>query len=376
MDMRRLAMCVLAICLFWQAIPPMQAAAVSAVSAVVFEPTSGTVLFEKDAHTPRAMASTTKLMTALLAADAGDWERDVTVTAEMTAVEGSSLGLRPGDRLTLRDTVCGMLLASGNDAANAVALTLAGSLPAFAEMMNAKAAALGMADSHFVTPSGLDAEGHAASAYDMALLGAAVLKDDTLRSICAMKSATLSVGDRRITVTNHNRLLSLFPDAIGLKTGFTKKSGRCLVSAAERDGVTLVAVTLNDGNDWNDHIAMLEEGFSRVKAVELPRPVLPDLPVAGGTEAAVPLMCEAPAPLVLPAGQEGRVSMTLCLPRFVLAPVAADDPVGEAIYSLDGEVLCRCPVTAQTAVAARPVAGRGARFLEYVRLLWRALIYT
>lgn len=376
MDMRRLAMCVLAICLFWQAIPPMQAAAVSAVSAVVFEPTSGTVLFEKDAHTPRAMASTTKLMTALLAADVGDWEREVTVTAEMTAVEGSSLGLRPGDRLTLRDTVCGMLLASGNDAANAVALTLAGSLPAFAEMMNTKAAALGMADSHFVTPSGLDAEGHAASAYDMALLGAAVLKDDTLRSICAMKSATLSVGDRRITVTNHNRLLSLFPDAIGLKTGFTKKSGRCLVSAAERDGVTLVAVTLNDGNDWNDHIAMLEEGFSRVKAVELPRPVLPDLPVAGGTEAAVPLMCEAPAPLVLPAGQEGRVSMTLCLPRFVLAPVAAGDPVGEAIYTLDGEVLCRCPVTVQKAVAARPVADRGTRFLEYVRLLWRALIYT
>lgn len=350
------------------------AVSVSASSAVLFEPMSGTVLFEKDAHTPRAMASTTKLMTALLVAEADDWEQMVEVTAPMVAVEGSALGLRGGDRLTLRDLVSGMLLTSGNDAANAIAMTLGGSLAAFAERMNAKAAALGMKDSFFVTPSGLDGEGHAASAYDMALLGAAVLKEPVLAQICASKTDTICINDRAVTVSNHNRLLSLYEGAIGLKTGFTKKAGRCLVSAARRDGVTLIAVTLNDGNDWNDHMALFEYGFSQLRAVELPQAVLSPLPLTGGEQGQVSLTVPPVDPLILPTGQEGAVSMTVKLPPFAFAPVAAGDPLGEVVYTLNGEVHLTLPVTAEGSVAARPVAGKRERFWEIVQLLFQGLL--
>lgn len=168
--------------------------------------------------------------------------------------------------------------------ANTIAMVTAGSLPAFAEKMNAKAAELGMKDSHFVTPSGLDQEGHASSAYDMALLAAAALRNPLLAEICAKKSAVIAFGNpkRKVTVTNHNKLLSLYPDAVGMKTGFTKKSGRCLVSAARKDGVTLIAVTLNSPDDWNDHIRLYEQGFPQLESFQPSLPELPDVKVAGG----------------------------------------------------------------------------------------------
>ena len=373
--MRRIIVGVFAVFFLMFSLPVnAEAVSVSAASAVLIEASTGQVLFEKDAHTSRSMASTTKLMTALVAADCGDWSRTVTVTAEMVAVEGSALGLRAGDTLTLRDAVCGMLLVSGNDAANAVALTLSDSLPEFAQKMNAKAAELGMKNSCFVTPSGLDAEGHAATAYDMALLGAAVLRDPVLAEISAKKSDTIRINDRPVTVSNHNRLLSLYPGTVGGKTGFTKKSGRCLVSAATRDGVTLVAVTLKAGDDWNDHMALFDYGFSRLQAVEWPKSDLPPLPVTGGKAPNVPLSVEWPAPLILPAGEENAVSMTIHLPRFVFAPVAAGDTVGEVRYTLGGKPYKTVPITAAEGVEARPVAGREDRFFEYLRLLWAGLI--
>ena len=370
--MRRGAAWLLAAALFvgTLSVGAAETVSVSAVSAVLYEPVSGTVLFEKDAHTPRPMASTTKLMTALLAAEANDWDRVVDVTAAMVAVEGSALGLRGGDHLTLRDAVSGMLLVSGNDAANAIAVTLAGSLPAFAERMNQKAAALGMTDSGFVTPSGLDSDGHKASAYDMALLGSAVLRDPTLAAICARRTDTIHINERAVTVANHNRLLALYPDAVGLKTGFTKKSGRCLVSAATRDGVTLVAVTLNDGDDWNDHIALFDYGFSQVRAVELPCPVLLTLPVTGGVAGEVALSPVAPPPLVLPVGQEGTVHMTVKLPPFLFAPVAAGDEVGQVVYTLNGEEMLTLPLTAAEGVEARAARRTHGHFGQ---TLWRLL---
>lgn len=368
--MRRLAGLILAAAVLWAGIPIVSAApSVSAVSAILFEPVSGTVLFEKDAHTPRAMASTTKLMTALLAAEANDWDRVVEVTPDMVAVEGSALGLRGGDRITLRDLVSGLLLVSGNDAANVIAIALAGSLSAFADRMNAKAAELGMEHTCFVTPSGLDGEGHAACAYDMALLGAAVLRRPVLAEICAKQTDTIRINDRTHTIANHNRLLKLYTDAVGLKTGFTKKAGRCLVSAAKRDGVTLIAVTLNAGDDWNDHMALFDYGFSQVRAVELPQPVLPPLAVTGGVQGQVALAAPPAAPLILPMGQEGTVTMTVKLPRFVFAPVAAGDTLGEVVYTLDGETLLTLPITAADAVETRPVARTKGQFLKTLRLL-------
>lgn len=348
----------------------------SARSAVLMDARSGSVLFAKDADTPRAMASTTKLMTALVAAESGDWSKTVTVTPAMVAVEGSSLGLRAGNTLTMWDAVCGMLLTSGNDAANAVALTLAPSLEAFAAMMNRKAAALGMTATTFVTPSGLDAEQHLSTAHDMALLGCAVLQDAVLATIVAQKSSTIVISGRSVTVTNHNRLLSLYDDAVGMKTGFTKKAGRCLVSAATRDGLTLVAVTLNAPDDWDDHIAMFEHGFAVWKAVSFPATDLPPLAIVGGVESELALQCEPPTPLTMCAAEVGEITTVLHLPPFAFAPCEAETVVGKAEYRMNGKTVCVVPVKAAESVAARPLKERVAeRFCRRFGWLYSALCY-
>lgn len=343
--------------LLWQ---PLSAAAaekpssLSSLSAVLYEPQSGRFLYEKDADTARPMASTTKLMTALVAAQLLPMEQMVTVPEQAVLVEGSSMGLRGGDRLSVRDLLTGLLLSSGNDAANALALLSCGSLPAFAVRMNATAATLGMTGSLFVTPSGLDEGGHSSTARDLALLGAAVLKNEELARICAQKTAVIQVGDppHETTLSNHNRLLHLYPDAIGLKTGYTVRSGKCLVSAAERDGVTLVVATLNGGDYWNDHIALYEYGFSQTVSTELPLPSPADLPVAGGVRGTVPLAAQQPEAVVLL--RDETVDYRIQLPSFVWAPVAAGDTVGTVVYTVGDRVVGEVSLVAQTDVAQRP----------------------
>ncbi|MCI8554242.1 MAG: D-alanyl-D-alanine carboxypeptidase, partial [Clostridiales bacterium] len=203
---------------------------VSASSAILYEPELGRVLYEKDIHTPRPMASTTKIMTALLGLERCAPETEITVPDAAVRVEGTALGLRGGDKITMRDLITGLLLVSGNDAANTVAYAVSGGIPAFAEEMNRRAAEIGMKDTTFVTPSGLDEGEHSSSAYDMALLAAEAMKNELFADICARQSAVVSFGNpmREISIRNHNRLLSLYDGAVGIKTGFTKKSGRCL----------------------------------------------------------------------------------------------------------------------------------------------------
>ena len=325
----------------------------SSLSAVLYEPQSGRVLYEKDADTKRPMASTTKLMTALVAAQALDADTVITVPASAVLVEGSSMGLRGGDTLTVRDLLTGMLLSSGNDAANAAALVTAGSLPAFADRMNRTAAALGMSRSLFVTPSGLDEGEHGSTARDMALLGAAVLRAPLLSEICASKTAQITLSGRTVTYTNHNRLLSLYAPAIGLKTGFTKKSGRCLVSAAERDGVTLVVATLNGGDYWNDHIALYEYGFSLTERVSLTAPALSALPVIGGTVGEVAVRLPEAEAVTLVNGEASKITCRVIRPAYVWAPLAAGDTVGTVRYECDGRTLCELPILAAETVQAR-----------------------
>ncbi len=348
------------------------AAEVSSRAAVLYEPESGRVLYEKQAHTPLPMASTTKLMTALLAAESLSWEQMVTATEQAVRVEGSSLGLRAGDTLTVRDLVTGMLLASGNDAANTVALSVCDSTEAFAERMNRRAAELGMRDSHFVTPSGLDGDGHAASAYDMALLAAAVLRQPVLREICALQQAQIRISGVTVTVGNHNRLLKLYPDAVGLKTGYTTRAGKCLVSAARRDGVLLIAVTLNGGDYWNDHIRLYEAGFACTEAVTLPLPPLPGWPVAGGRVPEVPLTAE-PATAVLLRGEAAQVTARVRLAPFAWAPVAEGQAAGEIEYTLSGRVIAAVPLYAAAAAAERPELSYRERLGRMLGALLRSL---
>ena len=239
-----------------------EAVEVSATACVLMDADTGLVLYRKNEDQRMLIASVTKLMTALVVLEQGEVDETVTVTAAHMA-EGSSMYLRVGEKLTLEELLYGLLLCSGNDAA--LALTeCAGGVEPFVALMNEKAAALGMKNTHFANPNGLDDEEHYSTAYDMALLACAAANEPTLRRIASTR--TVAIGGR--TLTNHNKLLSRMDGCIGLKTGYTKAAGRTLVSCAEREGHRLVAVTLRDGNDWNDHEMLYDRGFALVGVQE------------------------------------------------------------------------------------------------------------
>ena len=329
--------------------------AVTAKGAVLMEAGAGRILWSRNGEERLPMASTTKIMTALLTLEQPGLDEVFTVNAQAIRVEGTSMGLTEGSQATLRTLAAGMLLASGNDAANAAAVRVAGTQADFVMMMNRRAAQLGMKDTNFETPSGLDGQSHYSTAADMALLARAALENPDFRSLCSQTSLKLCYGNPPYDrwLANHNRLLKEYPGCIGLKTGFTKKAGRCLVSAAEREGVTLICVTLSDPNDWRDHTALLDWGFSRVRRTELPGPWT--VAVTGGEGESVTVSPgESPAVCVLEE-ELPRITWSVELPPFLYAPVEPGQPVGTARCLLDGREYAAIPLIAENAAAARKI---------------------
>ena len=330
---------------------------ISAASAVLMDGDTGRVLWERDSHTPRLIASTTKLMTALVALESGrDLDEVVTAVPEWTGAEGSSIYLRPGEEITLEALLYGLLLRSGNDAALAVAGFCGGTVEDFVARMNEKAEDLGMADSHFANPNGLDAEGHYSTAYDMALLARACLENETLSQIVSTRSITL--GTR--SFTNHNKLLWRYEGCVGMKTGYTERAGRTLVSAARRDGMTMICVTLDAPSDWADHTALLDWGFSgrQTRTLVQAGERVGQLPVSGGL---IPLCSVAAGESLIAAlTPEEQVEMACELTVSVLeAPVAAGTPVGEIIYYVNSEELARTPLVTGTDIPDDAAPERG-----------------
>ena len=321
----------------------------SAQSAVLMCVETGEFLFESNADKQLSMASTTKIMTSLLALEAGTPEREIVVTEKMVSVEGTSMGLKAGDSVSLRELVYGMLLQSGNDAANTVAHVIGGSPEGFAAMMNARAAEIGMKNTNFVTASGLDDDEHYSTARDMALLAAECLQNPEFVAISSKKTAKLTYGNPPYarTLTNHNRLLWSYPDSIGVKTGFTKKSGRCLVSAAKRGGITLVAVTLNAPDDWSDHQKMLDYGFTVCKSGLLTCDLSQtQLTVCGGKKASAKLRLSGETEGVADA------QCILLLKPFEYAPLNEGDIIGKAVFVSGGKIVAEIPVEAAESIEA------------------------
>ncbi len=318
---------------------------VSAQGAVLMCADNGKVLFSQNADKKLSMASTTKIMTSLLALEYAQPDKEITVTKEMVSVEGTSMGLMPGDSVSLEELVYGMLLPSGNDAANTVAYVLSGGPEEFSKLMNERAEEIGMKNTSFVTASGLDDKNHYSTAYDMALLACECIKNNEFASICSKKSARLTYGNPPYarTLTNHNRLLWKYEDTIGIKTGFTKKSGRCLISAAKRDGVTLVAVTLNAPDDWNDHISMYEYGFSKCKGASFQCDMSNVfVGVAGGEKNSVYVDLA-----FFPQWISGeKCGVRLLLRPIIYAPVSKGDIVGTAQFISNGKTVEEVPVIA------------------------------
>ena len=318
----------------------MPAQALSAKCAVLMDCTTGRVLYEKAADERSLIASTTKIMTAILVCERCNVLDRMRIPKEAVGIEGSSMYLQEGEVLTIQELLYGMMLHSGNDAAVALAIYCGGTVEGFAQMMNDKARSLGMKNSHFENPNGLDAADHYATARDLAVLASYAMENPVFAKIVSTK--TVKVGQR--SLRNHNKLLWQFEGADGVKTGYTRAAGRILVSRAQRNGRRLVAVTINAPNDWQDHASLLESGFLRYSQVQILEKgnILGQVEIAGGMSGSVHLVAAEGFSYAM--GKDERVKIILPEPGFVYAPVCAEQEAGFAQVFLDGKWIGKVPL--------------------------------
>lgn len=315
-------------------------AAYSAQYAVLMDADTGRILYEKSSNERALIASTTKIMTALVVCEQCNVLDRVRIPKEAVGIEGSSMYLREGEVLTVQELLYGMMLCSGNDAATALAIYCGGTVEAFAQLMNDKSHRLGLTNTHFENPHGLDAPEHYSTAADMAKLAAYAMKNPIFRKTVSTKQ--LTIGQR--VLRNHNKLLWRFDGADGVKTGYTKSAGRILVSTAIKEGRRLVAVTINAPDDWNDHCHLLEMGFSKYQVKELIRvgEVLGYTEVAGGLDGCVELLSAESFSYAI--AETETVTFEFRDVGFVYAPTVAGKSAGFIFAMVDGKTIGRIPV--------------------------------
>lgn len=324
---------------------------VSAQSAILIETSSDKIVYEKNAYAKLPMASTTKIMTALCAIENSYTNKIVEVDKRAVGTEGSSIYLAYGEKISVRDLLYGLLLHSGNDAAEALAYAVSGSREKFVDLMNKTAKKIGAENTHFTNPSGLYDDEHYTTSHDLALIASYAMKNELFAKIVSTKSAKISNGDKgydRI-LSNHNKLLRLYPGCIGVKTGYTKKCGRCLVSCARRDGVTLICVTLNDPDDWNDHMKLFDFGFSvcNVYRVASSGDYAMKLGVSGGSKKYCTAEFADSLEDTCVNSDMGKISIKYDLPGNLKAPVRSGQKIGRASLLSDGkqidsaDLICR-----------------------------------
>ena len=316
------------------------AGAVSAEKAYVLDAVSGRVLYEKNGDSRSLIASTTKIMTALIVCEQCNVLDRMRIPKEAVGIEGSSMYLKEGEILTVQELLYGLMLSSGNDAAVALAIYCGGTVEGFAQLMNDKARLLGLTGTHFENPNGLDSPNHYSTARDLAVLARYAMENPIFRQTVSTK--TVTVGQRWLT--NHNKLLWRVEGADGVKTGFTKAAGRILVSSATRDGRRIIAVTINDGDDWKDHADLLEKGFQRftIQRVVTRGDVVGSLEVAGSGGKKVEILADAH--FVYALAPEERPQVMLSGPGFVYAPVTEGGDAGYGYVMIEGNAVGKFPV--------------------------------
>lgn len=340
---------------------------VNAEAAVVMDADSGRLLYAQNPDKRLANASTTKIMTALLTLEQPDQDRYFTVDSDAIQVEGTTMGLQPGDSVTLHQLAAGMLLPSGNDAANAAAVEIAGSEEAFVRLMNQRAAELGLENTQYRNPSGLDAEGHYSSARDLATLAAHALENEDFADIVSKQEIRMAFGNppynRSLYTTN--KLLERYPYAIGVKTGYTDDAGLCLVTAAEKDGTRLIIVTLNGKDDVNTHMRLYEHFFPLLARVDLSGFTEGlSVPVTGGTRDSVAAVPAAEPEAALLEREYDELTREVELPRFVYAPVEAGQVLGEIRLLSGDKVVWQSALVADSDVPALTRERQG--ILEFI----------
>ena len=319
---------------------PVKAGAISAECAILIDAQTGRVLYEKQAEEKSLIASTTKIMTALVICEQTNVLDRVKIPKEAVGIEGSSMYLKEGEVLTVQELLYGLMLQSGNDAAVALAIYCGGTVEGFTELMNDKAHRLGMTQSHFANPNGLDSPGNYSTARDMGILTAYAMQNPIFAQTVSTK--TITIGER--CLRNHNKLLWQLEGANGVKTGYTKAAGRILISSVTRMGRQLIAVTFNAPDDWQDHKTLIEDGFSRFTVQQLVRlgQTLGQLELAGGQEASVDLIAAEDFSYSLAQGE--RVTISLPEAGFAYAPVAEGQEAGFAHILVDGTAVAKVPL--------------------------------
>lgn len=313
---------------------------ISARSYLLADAKTGEVLFSYNEKQRMPIASTTKVLTCLVALENTKLDDLVTVTADSCGIEGSSMYLYEGEQLTVRDLLYGLMLESANDAAVCIAKHVSGSVDEFSKLMNQKVQQLGLVDSHFNNPHGLEDPQHYSTAYDMSRIWCEAMKNSDFREIVSTDTYRIDLDDEKgyRFLSNHNKLLKTFSACIGGKTGYTKTAGRCLISGAESNGAELVMVTLNAPNDWQDHETLMEYALSLYTTVEIAgtSSISYNLPVVGGKEKSVTLKNNDA--LSVAVRDVTKLSARIEAPRFVYAPLKdLSVPVAKVVYSVDGK---------------------------------------
>ena len=317
---------------------------VSAESCVLYCLDTDETVYSKEENKKLPMASTTKIMTAVVVLENARLSDIIQIPSVAVGVEGSSAYLYQGEKISVRDLLYALMLESANDAAVALAVHTGGDVDSFVSMMNEKADEIGMADSNFENPHGLDSEEHYSTAYDMALLCDYAMQNDEFAEITGTYRKET---DTRLFI-NHNRLLKSCDGVVGGKTGFTKRSGRCLVSVARRNGVTMCAVTLNAPNDWSDHKNMYDAAFDAYESVSIDGTEY-DVPVINGRQNSV-TVAAGQTDVVIKKESAERLTVRVECDRFIYAPVSKGESVGWIVYSDGDKEICRTELTAKNSV--------------------------
>lgn len=315
------------------------ACAYSAVSYCLYDPILKKVIASSNSEKKLAMASTTKIMTAFIACELCDFDQIIEVKSEMIAVEGSSIGLQVGDKISIECLLYGLMLESGNDAALCLAVSISSNSENFSVLMNKKAKELGLNNTNFVTPNGLDDKNHYSTALDMAKLTGFAMQNSKLSKIVGTKSfkAVYNGGETVRTYYNHNRLLNSLDGVDGVKTGFTRKAGRCLVSSCERNGVRLIAVTLKAPDDWNDHKLLYNYGFKQYQKVKLPK-FNKFINISGAKNSKVEV-CSQNKEIYFYKGLSSFIKTKTYLPKFIYAPIKKEEKIGYIEYIYNNNVI-------------------------------------
>lgn len=336
----------LALCLTVRPAASAPPPSVKAQAAILLDATTGQVLYDKNIHARHAPASTTKMMTALLAFESGRLGDRVKVSPQAAATRGSSMYLFAGQALTMEELITGLMMRSGNDAAVAIAEHLAGSVDAFVELMNKRAAAIGAVNTHFRNPHGLSAAGHYSTAFDLAWIARAALANPAFASIVSTKEISIEWQDRRgrekdVNLRNTNKLLWMLEEADGVKTGTTSEAGPCLVASATRGNHKLIAVVLHDHSRWYDSMQLLKYGFDTFDLYDYADrgDVVASLPVEHGLSPSVDAVVADTAALVVKAAEYPLVTVEVDLPEKVKAPVYQGQKIGEIVFFLNEKAI-------------------------------------